>query len=405
MNINTNDHNINELFSINRQYYIDFYQRDYQWRKEHVEKLIEDIFYRFGLEYKDTDDVNEETISKYDWYYLNAYVTNEYNGCIYIVDGQQRLTSLTLILIKLYHLANSFDLNDLSEYIKDHVAGMSLSGRRFWMGHNERKEVLEDLFKNDEKTRNDLEDKDISITNLYNNYQTINKELSSYLITDHKLKAFTIYFMQKVMLVRIHINNTKDVPMVFEVINDRGERLKPYEVLKGKLLGQIEKGGIDSYHKIWQEHVHNIQGIDENEVDKFFRFYFRSKYANTRADYREFDGDYHKTIFDGKWSEQIDLKQNILGVKAFVKDIYNYYAKLYVKILRESKNEHSEISRHLFYNDLNDQDRQFLLILSAIKLHDPDELKKIRLIGQFCSFWTLDRDRARSKRGQSKELS
>ena len=194
MNINTNEHNINDLFSINRQYYIDFYQRDYQWRKEHVDKLLEDLFYRFGLEYKDTDDVNEETISKYDWYYLNAYVTNEYNGCIYIVDGQQRLTSLTLILIKLYHLACEFQLDDLSEYIKEHVAGMSLSGRKFWMGHDTRKEVLEDLFQNGEKTNNNVDEKDISITNLYNNYQTIAKELSNYLLSDHKFKVIILSF-------------------------------------------------------------------------------------------------------------------------------------------------------------------------------------------------------------------
>jgi len=91
MDINTKEHNINELFSINRQYFIDFYQRDYQWRKEHIEKLLEDLFYRFGIEYKPSHDANEETVSKYDWYYLNAYVTNEYNGNIFIVDGQQRL--------------------------------------------------------------------------------------------------------------------------------------------------------------------------------------------------------------------------------------------------------------------------------------------------------------------------
>ena len=152
MDINTKEHNINELFSINRQYFIDFYQRDYQWRKEHIEKLLEDLFYRFGIEYKPSHDANEETVSKYDWYYLNAYVTNEYNGNIFIVDGQQRLTSLTLILIKLYHLSTYYDLDDLCEFIKEHISGMSLNGRKFWMGHNTRKDVLEDLYKNGKQT-------------------------------------------------------------------------------------------------------------------------------------------------------------------------------------------------------------------------------------------------------------
>lgn len=382
MDINTKEHNINELFSINRQYFIDFYQRDYQWRKEHIEKLLEDLFYRFGLEYKPSHDANEETVSKYDWYYLNAYVTNEYNGNIFIVDGQQRLTSLTLILIKLYHLSTYYDLDDFCEFIKEHISGMSLNGRKFWMGHNTRKNVLEDLFKNGEQTRDDLPDDDISILNLYKNYSVIDKELDSFLTNSHKFKAFSIYFLQKVMLVRIHINNTKDVPMVFEVINDRGERLKPYEVLKGKLLGQISKAEIDNYHLIWQRHIHNIQGIDEKEVDIFFRYYFRSKYVDTHAEYREYDGEYHKTIYDPKWNSKIQLKQNIIGVKEFVSETLNYYADLYVKMLKDSKSEDSPISQSLFYNDLNDQDRQFLLILSACKINDSDELRKIKLVSR-----------------------
>lgn len=297
MSINTKEQNINELFSINRQYYIDFYQRDYQWRREHIEKLLEDLFHRFSLEYKPEGDVTEEAISKYDWYYLNAYVTNEYDGDIYIVDGQQRLTSLALILIKLWHHANQFGLKEFSEFIREHINGMTFSGSRFWMGHETRKDVLEDLFKNGKRTRNDLSDNNISIRNLYQNYAIIDKEIDNFLTNEHKLKAFSIYFLKKVMLVRIHIAATKDVPMVFEVINDRGERLKPYEVLKGKLLGQIDKSEVDHYHSIWQKHIHNIQGAGEEEVDTFFRSYLRAKYVDNQAEYREFDGEYHKTIY------------------------------------------------------------------------------------------------------------
>ena len=55
--------------------------------------------------------------------------------------------------------------------------------------------------------------------------------------------------------------------MVFEVINDRRERLKPYEVLKGKLLGQIDKDELDHYYDVWQNHIHALQSIGENEVE------------------------------------------------------------------------------------------------------------------------------------------
>jgi uncharacterized protein with ParB-like and HNH nuclease domain len=303
-----------EIFSINKQYYLDFYQRDYQWKKPHVDKLLEDLFYRFEMEYKSELDVTPEAVSKFDWYYLNAYVTNDFEGKTFIVDGQQRLTTLTLILIKLYHIAKKFASARL-DVVKEQIMGAGLMGHTFWMGHGNRQEVFGDLFNNGLQT-NEIPGDDISIRNLYENYKIIDKALEIQLGTLHKLDTFIFYFLTRVELVNIQIQETKDVPMVFEVINDRGERLKPYEVLKGKLLGQIDKNGeLEHYYDIWQKHIHALQSIGENEVDEFFRFYFRAKYVDTRAEWREFDGEYHKAIYEEKWNSKMHLKHNVVGVK------------------------------------------------------------------------------------------
>ncbi len=95
-------------------------------------------------------------------------------------------------------------------------------------------------------------------------------------------------------LVEIRIEDSKDVPMVFEVINDRGEQLKPYEVLKGALLGQLDKSEIPHYYQIWQLRINQLEKYGDVGIDTFFRFYFRSKLVDNAGDYRDFDGDYHK---------------------------------------------------------------------------------------------------------------
>ena len=101
------------------------------------------------------------------------------------------------------------------------------------------------------------------------------------------------------------------------------------------------------------------------------------------GEYREFDGDYQKTIYYSKWNDLIQLKQNPIGVKNFVSETLNYFADLYVRILKDSKTEESKICPHLLYNDLNDQDRQLLLILSACKINDTNELRKIKLVAKY----------------------
>lgn len=85
-------------------YYVDFYQREYVWTKNTVEVLLNDIFYAFEISYKEHKDeeMSQEVLEKYNWYYLNVFITNKVEGKVFIVDGQQRLSTLTLIATKLY---------------------------------------------------------------------------------------------------------------------------------------------------------------------------------------------------------------------------------------------------------------------------------------------------------------
>ena len=126
MDVTPDKQNIDKVFS-NTTYYIDFYQRQYKWSEEPVKRLLDDIFYKFNGEYfkfKDSDIPLEKVIDKYAWYYLNTYVTNHVEGKLYLVDGQQRLTTLTLILIKLTQLTKHFK-SDLSDWINAKIAGTS----------------------------------------------------------------------------------------------------------------------------------------------------------------------------------------------------------------------------------------------------------------------------------------
>lgn len=142
MEIAPDKQNIDLVFS-NTTYYIDFYQRDYRWTDESVKRLLNDIFFRFRDRYERSKNLepSKETITKqYPWYYLNTYVTNIVNGRVYIVDGQQRLTTLSLILMRLLHLAERFD-SILWRWIQAKISGHSGFDQEFWMNHAGHKAV------------------------------------------------------------------------------------------------------------------------------------------------------------------------------------------------------------------------------------------------------------------------
>jgi len=381
MDISPDKQNLDAVFS-NTTYYIDFYQREYKWNDEPVQRLLDDIFFKFNQEYeqnKNLDPGKEIITEKYSWYYLNTYVTNTISGKVYVVDGQQRLTTLSLILIKMYHLAQQHQ-SKLMDWLRTKVVGHSGFNNEFWMNHNHHRPVQEALFSGNEDLKQiDVSD-GITAKNLVNNYAVISKWLEAELTDKHKFETFAFYLLHRIVMINLSVEQT-DVPMVFEVINDRGVRLNPHEILKGKLLGQIEKLELenDGYNELWEKQVRLINDVIEDEIDEFFRYYLKSKFAGTRKEGQKFDGAYHREIFDDGVNGSLKLKHNPKRVKEFLKGEFYYYTQLFYKVLKYYTTFHPEYS-HVFFNKLNDLDSQFLLILSACRINDPDEDEKIRIV-------------------------
>ena len=353
--------------------------------RERVKELLREIFCKFDseyLKYGSSDILIEENISKYAWYYLNTYVTTTIDGRTYVVDGQQRLTTLTLILIKLNFLCREID-EGLHGWIERKICGQSGRTTRFWMNHKDSRRTLENIYLHGINA--ELAEETITAKNLIANYRIISEWLDKSLpLNDKKrFEAFVYYFINRLVLVKLDVTNNDDVPMVFEVINDRGVKLRPYEILKGKLLGQIAKDELDAlgFNDLWEECVGKINAIRENEADVFFRTYLRSKFVDSVSDRQKFEGEYHRPMMS---LEELHLEHDSRSVKKFLKEDFNYYSKLYMKLcaLGEKENEDCPC---VFYNGstiLRLVDSQMALILSACSLDDPEEDDKIKIVSE-----------------------
>lgn len=380
MDISPDKQNIDRVFS-NTAYYIDFYQREYRWTAEPVLRLLDDIFYKFDEEYARSAelDASKETITaRYPWYYLNTYVTNIVDGRVYVVDGQQRLTTLSLILMKLRQMAKDYD-SKLAGWIDTKIAGQSGYEQDFWMNHVGHKATQQALFNGEDPDEIDS-NSGLTADNMVDNYILISEFLNRHLKNKHAFETFVFYFLHRLVLINLTVEQT-DVSMVFEVINDRGVRLRPYEILKGKLLGQIDKLELDQgkYNEIWDEKSEEINQFREDEVDSFFRFYLKAKFASTRKEGQRFDGDYHRTMFASDINSKLGLLHSPARVKEFLKGDFTYYSKLYVKLLTAYEEDQNDF-RAVYYNALLDLDAPLHLVVSACEPNDKDEDEKTRTI-------------------------
>lgn len=376
--------NIEQVFSATT-YYIDFYQRQYKWNKEPVERLLDDIFYKFKQDYLKIDpSISVELASeRIGYYFLNTYVTNTINGKVFLVDGQQRFTTITLILIQLYQLGIAMNSN-LINWLKDRIHGNQGPKKTFWLQHQNHLPTMEALLNgvplNEVPTASGLTAK-----NMVENTKFIKQWLENELKTIHQFDTFIYFMLQRLEIVKLEVMQN-DVPMVFEVINDRGVRLKPHEILKGKLLGQVDKQELEmlELNKIWENHVKMVGssgGNDYDEIDSFFETFIRSKIVNTRGLAEKYTfRNYHRILFTGEVEAYFKLNRNAAKTKQFLQKDFKYYTTLYCKIKTLRSNFHHEFE-YLYFNKLNDLSGHYLMIMSACTLNDPEEDEKIKIIG------------------------
>ena len=378
MDISPDKQHIDAVFS-NTTYYIDFYQREYRWTEEPVSRLLDDLFYKFNEAYSENHELDEGAaiIYKYPWYYLNTYVTNKVDGKVFVVDGQQRLTTLMLVLIKLLHLAKQYN-SKLEKWLDGKVGGQAGFEDRFWMNHDKHTQTQKAIYEG--RLENVDRSTGITASNMVDNFNIISTSLDHHLASKHKLEIFIFYFLRRLVLINLTVEQT-DVPMVFEVINDRGVRLKPFEILKGKLLGQIDKAELNdkNYNALWENRVLalNTASKAEDETDRFFRFFLKARFANSRKEGQIFDGDYHRIIFTSKFDDKLSLNRNDKGVINFLKGPFLFYTELYESAIKAFRSQ--DVSAFT-YNRVNDLDGAFMLLLSSCQIDDNEKQKKIQTI-------------------------
>ena len=397
--ITPHDQNIRMVFSATRSYYIDIYQREYKWTDVQVKTLLNDLEVRFELgqrERSSPKEIQQDVLENFEPYFLNTYLTHTSPTATGIVDGQQRLTTLLLMLIKLYRILQEVEEKPESRGKTFTPAALQtlifemddFGGAAHFKIFNANREVqLRALvdgvdFKPIDETQKRLKDNFILIADYFEKYFHSDNDASGYDLP--KLTYYISYILDRISIVEIRIERQDNVAMIFEVVNDRGLGLKPYEILKGKFIGNLPTKEKEEANQIWVAlqdlyYKTELKNTTENSInlDDFFRIYFRAKFAKTENDYVAFERDYHYEIyrrpvlrkFFGEFHDHTKMFE-------IIKNEINYYATLYQELRSDYKPERP----HLLYNKLQDQNQQYLLIMSAITLNDPQREAKIRTI-------------------------
>jgi uncharacterized protein with ParB-like and HNH nuclease domain len=370
------------------KYSIDYYQREYKWEEKQITELIDDLTNKFRLHYELGHE--RRAVRGYGHYFLGSIIISKRNNANFIIDGQQRLTSLTLLLI---YLRNLYKTRGNTAYIDPLVFSEQFGERDFNIQVDERRECMEALY---EGHPYDASGKSESLQNIVARYDDIAETFPEEL-EDDALPYFVDWLIENVHLVEITAYSDEDAYTIFETMNDRGLSLSPTEMLKGYLLANIgDENTRNKANTLWKERVRDLRDLRDlveqgKEIDgDAIKAWLRSQYAEsirerkrgaTPEDYDVIGTAFHRWVRDNR--EDVGLDGST-SYAQFISRDFDFYSKQYLRLIKASAKITSGLE-HIFYNAQHGFTLQYQLLLAPLTPDDSEQETdlKLKLVGMF----------------------
>jgi len=392
--IDANDRTVSEVLD-GQKYTVDFFQREYKWGEKHIEQLVFDLTSSFLNHYDSSHQ--RKRVTDYNTYYLGPFVISKKDGQRSIIDGQQRLTSLTLLLIYLNHLQKEFGINEKIETL---IFSEQFGEKSFNIQVDERGQCLEDLYKNGKYQLSEEDDE--STQNMAQRYHDIENNFPEE-IKSGALPYFIDWIKYKVTLVEIIAFSDENAYTIFETMNDRGLNLSPTEMLKGFLLSRFEdKSKRLKANEFWRKSMQELHEFDKGEDLRFFQAWLRAQYAETirqsKADSKNEDFEKIGTRFHNWVKDNLNRLGLIDNSNGEYDELINiklkFFLRVYKRILKAGRKFKEEIP-HIYYikhwgiaSSLS-----YPLLMAPLNLSDSDEEidMKLNLVARYIETFTVRR--------------
>ena len=390
---------IKEIFSQYETFSFDYYQRGYEWDEKNVIELLEDLWGQFIRYYKPGHTIDDIKVGEnYKAYGLGNIIVHNENNITNLVDGQQRITSMALLLICLYNIAMYYklDAKKLLDNTKECVFYTNDNDKLVYRFNDPDRKVCfkklldSEILNNKKNLRGDNETQ----KNIYTAYMIMEDYLIDYLTSpDNTTKDRTrkikqdltkcfIKWIHAGVFIRIEEKNSyEDAYDSFVAQNNRGKSLSLRDQIKSFMINKIQNNkDKEAMNKIWNKFFKNIKGKKGNGGKSALIIdLFRSKLTNngklTLHTYEQIGKDPHR------WFMEYCKNNPNFNVEAFMKKTFEQYYKVLYTL------QNNNISSHVAYNDVRTtgNSMNILLIMSAV-LDDDDNKTietKIKCISHF----------------------
>ncbi|MRJ07911.1 DUF262 domain-containing protein [Ornithobacterium rhinotracheale] len=225
---------IADLFSEkeSKYYSIPIYQRNYAWTEKEIIQLMQDLNDVF--EKNEKEKKNGKNNEKK--YFLGTLVVSEKEEYYEVIDGQQRLTTLFVLLAV---------LSKHTDVTSDSEKSLDLKKLKF-LARDRSNETLDKISQKDFDAHKESE-KD----SIIHAYEMIEKYIKNNISCISNFKDF---LFKNVQILRVAVPHDTDLNHYFEIMNTRGEQLEKHEILKARMMNCLsnDKDASEAFNKIWE---------------------------------------------------------------------------------------------------------------------------------------------------------
>lgn len=369
-----------------KKYSIDYYQREYKWETKQLSELVTDLTAKFLQLY--SSDHKRTAVGGYSGYYLGSIIVSQKGSQPFVVDGHQRLTTLTLFLTYLRRLQAEVGTPEVK--IDELIYSESYGEKSFNLDVADRNECMHGLFEHGEY---DAPAEAVeSVHTLVARYGEIDGIFPDELKGD-TLPYFIDWLKDRVQIVQITAFNDDDAYAIFETMNDRGLKLTPADMLKGYLLANIDDGSPrGKANDLWRSRMRRLDDLGEGLSSDFLKTWLRSQYSTKirerKKDAKPQDWDRIGTEFH-RWLRNDAKRIGLVSsdaFSAFVTRDLDFYARQFERIAQaEATFDPVSPLRFIRFNADNRFTLQDQMLLAPLVVGDDAETidLKLELVARF----------------------
>lgn len=367
--VDARDRSVSDLFG-KSPYRIDYYQREYRWGEKQAKDLVTDLISAFREFHVEGNALS--AVKSYGHYFLGSIILTTRESTTYLVDGQQRLTTLTLLLISIRHLLPPGKQQDR---ISNMVVTDDYGENVFAIDVQDRWACMDALYDSGSYEPDDANE---SVLNIVARYQDVTEALQD--LHESELPHFAYWLLDKVVMVAITAAAESDAYTIFETMNDRGLSLTPTEMLRGYLLSAIDSEKVrTNASESWRESIASLTAFGKDEDVNAIQAWLRARYAETASQYRLGVAPGHYERIGNEYHRWVrDVESDILGLQdsrdyaKFITRDFAFYARWYSKIRAAADFEVAgfEAVRYIASQGFT---LQYALLLAPLRTSDNDE--------------------------------